>query len=111
MRTTRSASENRRPRRKRSCIKLKMAVFIPMPSASVKTAINVNPGDLRSWRRANLRSFISFGAQGLDWINMCRATCRDLTCGKSNQCQQDCGTEEGEWVGCCHAEKHAGEKP
>src|SRR5438067_553251 len=30
-----------------------------MPSASVRTATNVNPGDLRSWRRANFRSFIS----------------------------------------------------
>src|SRR5437867_10283818 len=38
---------------------LKVAVFAPMPSASVRTATNVNPGDLRSWRRANFRSFIS----------------------------------------------------
>jgi hypothetical protein len=30
-----------------------------MPTASVSTARNVNPGDLRSWRNANLRSFIS----------------------------------------------------
>src|SRR4029077_15275800 len=71
---------------------LKSALFAPIPSASVTTAINVNPGDFRSWERANLISFISFGAQRLDWINVCRATCRDLTCGKSNQCQQDCGT-------------------
>src|SRR5260370_14633650 len=43
-------------RRNRSLIKLKMAVFSPMPSASVRTAIKVNPGDLRSWRKANFRS-------------------------------------------------------
>src|SRR6266481_7061842 len=50
-------------RRKRSLIKLKIAVFSPIPSASVTTAINVNPGDLRSWRRANLRSLILLCAQ------------------------------------------------
>src|SRR5205085_2420329 len=40
-----------------------------MPSASVITATKVKPGDLRSWRNANFRSFISLGAQCLDWIN------------------------------------------
>src|SRR6476659_8871891 len=40
-----------------------MAVFAPMPSASVNTAIRVNPGDLPSWRKANLRSLILFCAQ------------------------------------------------
>ena len=28
-----------------------------------------NPGDLRSWRRANLRSFMLFGPQCLNWID------------------------------------------
>src|SRR5438105_12781173 len=59
MRTTRSGSENGNPRRKRSCIKLKMAVFMPMPSASVIMARQVNPGDLRSCRRAKRKSLIS----------------------------------------------------
>src|SRR3954471_11693138 len=36
-----------------------MAVFIPMPSARVSTARNVNAGDLRSWRMAKRRSIIS----------------------------------------------------
>src|SRR4029078_7971112 len=72
MRTTRSGSEKGKPRRKRSCIKLKIAVFMPMPSASVSTASNVNPGDLRSWRRANFRSFISFWPQSDNWIDACR---------------------------------------
>src|SRR6266481_634944 len=107
----RDGSLNGSRRRKRSLTKLKIAVLSPIPSASVSTAIKVNPGDLRSWRRANLRSFISFGAQRLDWIKVCRATCRYLTCGKSNQRQQDCGTDERERVSCCHLGKHAGEKP
>src|SRR6266545_4248079 len=64
MRTTRSGSEKGRPRRKRSCIKLKIAVFMPIPSVSVSTARKVNPGDLRSWRSANLRSFIPLSLGG-----------------------------------------------
>jgi hypothetical protein len=34
----------------------KIAVFAPIPSASVNTAVNVNPGDLRNCRKANFRS-------------------------------------------------------
>ena len=34
----------------------KIAVVAPMPNASISTAVTVNPGDLRSWRNANLRS-------------------------------------------------------
>ena len=37
---------------------LKIAVFAPMPSASVRTAMKVKPGDLRSWRKAKRKSFI-----------------------------------------------------
>jgi hypothetical protein len=37
-------------------------VFSPIPSANVMTAIDVNAGDLRSWRKANFKSFISLGA-------------------------------------------------
>src|SRR5882724_1820622 len=50
--TSRCGSLNGRPRRNKSLIKLKIAVFSPMPSASVRTAIKVNPGDFRSCRRA-----------------------------------------------------------
>src|SRR4249920_1007116 len=81
MRTTRSGSEKGRPRRKRSWIKLKIAVFMPIPSASVTTAIKVNPGDLQSWRRAKRMSFNmevirpsgSFGSQRDDRIDTCSA--------------------------------------
>src|SRR5262249_36391516 len=48
---------------------LKMAVFAPIPSASVTTATRVNPGDLRSWRKASFKSFMLFGAQSLNYIN------------------------------------------
>src|SRR6266496_5981712 len=43
---------------------VKMAALAPMPSASVMTTTAVNPGDLRSWRRANLRSFIPLSLRG-----------------------------------------------
>jgi len=36
------------PRRNRSLIRVKMAVFSPIPSASVRTASKVNPGDLNN---------------------------------------------------------------
>src|SRR5437764_6120665 len=59
----RSASGYGSGRSKTALTMLKIAVFAPMPSASVRTATRVNPGALRSWRRANLRSLILFCAQ------------------------------------------------
>src|SRR6266576_569377 len=50
---------NGRGRRRMVLTKLKMAVFAPMPSASVSTATAVKPGFFSSWRKANLRSFIT----------------------------------------------------
>src|SRR5438270_3990080 len=38
---------------------LKIAVFAPIPSARVRTAMKVNPGVFRSWRRAKRRSFMA----------------------------------------------------
>src|SRR5215211_3619880 len=67
--TTRDGSLNGRPRRNRSLIRLKIAVFNPIPIASVIIASAENPGDLRSWRRANFRSFMLFGAQCFNWID------------------------------------------
>src|SRR6267143_7049509 len=91
MRTTRSGSEKGRPRRKRSWIKLKIAVFMPIPSASVSTAIKVNPGDLRSWRRANLRSLILFCAQRDYRIDPCGAAGWYKT-GKQSGDGKSCGS-------------------
>src|SRR5216117_2490959 len=75
----RDGSLNSSPRKKRSLIKLKIVVFSPIPSANVTTAIDVNAGDLRSWRKANFRSFISLGAEGLNRINARGATRREQT--------------------------------
>ena len=65
----RDGSLNGSPRRNRSSIRLKIVVFSPMPSASVRIATKVKAGDLRSWRTANFRSFMSFGAQSVHWID------------------------------------------
>src|SRR5205085_8537995 len=101
--TTRSGSLNGRPRKNRSLIKLKIAVFRPMPSARVSTASKVNAGDLRSWRRAKRRSIISprsvvgdqrseksFGAKGDHGIDAGGAPCWEVTGDKSNENQEQC---------------------
>src|SRR6478609_7185177 len=86
----RDGSLNGSRRRKRSLIKLKIAVFSPIPSASVTTAINVNPGDFRSCRRANLRSLILFCAQrdyridahgAAGWYQTCKQSGDGKSCG------------------------------
>src|SRR5204863_2410517 len=59
MRTTRAGSLNGKARRKRSLIKLKIAVFSPMPRASVAIAMKLKLGDFSSRRRAYRRSFIT----------------------------------------------------
>src|SRR5437868_15092833 len=56
-----------------------MAVFTPIPSASMRTATKAKPGDLRSWRKANRRSVIifvrrSFRPECDHWIDAGRAT-------------------------------------
>src|SRR5262249_15505421 len=66
-----------------------IAVVAPMPSAIVITATKVKPGDFRGWRSANVRSFMSFGAQCLDWINVCGTTGREQTCNQRNRCKQN----------------------
>src|SRR5881296_821380 len=90
--TTRDGSLNGRPRRNRSLIKLKIAVFSPMPTASVKTATQVNAGDLRSWRSANFTSLILFGSQRGNWIDVCGTACREQTrhqCADGKQYRND----------------------
>src|SRR5215469_6927751 len=68
---------------------VKVAVVPPIPSAIVITAVKVNPGDFQSWRRANLRSFMSLGAQCLNWINLCGTPGREQTCDQRNCCKQN----------------------
>ncbi len=47
--------------------RLKIAVFAPMPSASVTIATTVNPGAFISIRSANRRSCIVFSTEGSVW--------------------------------------------
>src|SRR6266513_2385554 len=96
--TTRDGSLNGRPRRNRSLIKLKIAVFSPMPSASVSTAMQVNAGDLRSWRSANFTSVILFGSQRGNWINVCGAARREQTSHQCGRREQNCCAPEQHWI-------------
>src|SRR5437773_2214532 len=57
-----SGSLNGRPRKKRSLIRLKIAVFSPIPRASVSNGSKVNPGDLSNCRRAKRRSVFTIGS-------------------------------------------------
>src|SRR6185503_8687829 len=54
-----SGLENGSGRKRVALMTLNMAVFAPMPSASVSTATAVKPGFFSSWRKANLKSFMS----------------------------------------------------
>src|SRR5438067_13268968 len=49
---------------------VKMAVFAPMPSASVSTATAVKPGFFSNWRTANLRLFMEWTEQNRVFLHM-----------------------------------------
>src|SRR6266550_8009900 len=95
---TRSGSWNGSPLRKRSLSSEKIAVFAPIPSAKVITAINVNAGDLRSWRKANFRSFISLSAQCLNRIDKCGAARGDQTRQQRGDSQDKRSRAEQQWT-------------
>src|SRR6266700_3705471 len=85
--------------------KLKMAVFVPIPSASTATAAIVKPGAFQSWRKANLKSWIIwvvrwglFCTQSFDWVDMCRAARRNQTSEQRRDCQHDRGRAEQQWI-------------
>ena len=44
---------------------VKIAVLAPMPRASESRAIEVKPGDLRSWRRPNLMSCTRYSSHSV----------------------------------------------
>src|SRR5438445_8078609 len=48
--------------------RLNTAVLAPIPRASTMTAAAVNPGALKSWRRANLRSWIISNGMRFAWL-------------------------------------------
>src|SRR4030095_3630933 len=82
--------------------KLNMAVFAPMPSASVSTATAVNPGVFSNWRKANLRSFI---AQRFHRIDARGAPGRDQT-GQQGYCgEEKHSAKEYERLGGTNVEK------
>src|SRR5436305_12076872 len=87
-----------------------MAVFAPMPSASVRIAVRVKPGDLRSWRKANLRSFILFGPQCDDGIYAAGALRRPPTGGERDQREQDGDGDKRERIGSADAVELAAEQ-
>src|SRR5438445_9928075 len=62
----------------------KMAVFAPIPSASVSTATAVKPGFFSNWRKANLRSFITQCLHGSDFHG---SACGHVT-GRSRHADQ-----------------------
>src|SRR5262245_37307710 len=69
---------------------LNTAVLAPIPSASVSTTTQAKPGDFPSWRKANLRSFISLVPQRLHRIDIHRATRREISGDQSRAAQSDC---------------------
>src|SRR6266403_988758 len=95
---TRSGSRNGSPLRNRSLINEKIAVFNPIPSARVSTAMQVNAGDLRSWRSANFTSVILFGAQSLNRVDTCSAARREQTGRQCDRREQNCCAAEQHWV-------------
>src|SRR5207302_6555505 len=81
--------------RSTASIRLKIAVLAPMPSASVSTATAVKPGFLSSWRKANLRSFIT---QCLHRIDIRRTARGDVAREEGNSTQENGNTCKSEGV-------------
>src|SRR6476659_8299523 len=86
--TSRSASGKGNGRSSTPSTTEKIAVFAPIPSASVKTATRVNAGDLRSWRKASFRSFMSFSAESVHWIDARSSPCRNHAGAQGHEAKQ-----------------------
>src|SRR5687768_8199885 len=79
--------------------KLNIAVFAPMPSASVRTATLVKPGFLHNCRKAKRRSFITQSFHGID----VRSTAGGNEARRSrNDHEQEHHAQERDWVGACY---------
>src|SRR3954452_18356307 len=100
----RSGSLNGSGRSSIASITLKIALFAPIPSASVAIAIKVKPGDFSNIRRAYFRSFIT---QGFHWLNVHRAARGEVDGGQRDdeECEQD--SDECRRVGRFDSVKHA----
>src|SRR5436190_20562724 len=95
-------------RRKTEFQTLNMAVFAPMPRASVSTATAVNPGFFSSWRKANLRSFIT---QCLHWIDTRRTSRGDVAREKRNSTQESGNARKSDGIKSAKPEEQSGEEP
>src|ERR1043166_9135495 len=119
--TNSSGFSKGRPFKNRSLIKLKMAVFMPMPSARVSTASRVKAGDLSSWRSAKRRSIMrifdfrfsifdlrkSLGAQSEKWIDARRAASWQITGVKRERSEHRHDGDKRERIGRRRLEKQA----
>src|SRR5881392_913164 len=102
--TSRSAAGNGNGRSNTPFTTLKIAVFAPMPSASVSTATAVKPGFFSNWRRAKRRSFIT---QRLYRIDLRRATRRQPASEQCDHSQHQWDNGERERIGRRHTEEEA----
>src|SRR2546426_485673 len=102
--TNRSVSLNGNGRRRMALTTLKIAVFAPMPSASVSTATAVKPGLFSSWRKANLRSFIT---QRLHWIDLCRVAGGQPAGGERYRQQKQRYRRKRRWINRLDLEQQA----
>src|SRR5881296_2372847 len=106
--TRRPASKYGNGRIRTASTALKMAVFAPMPSASVSTATAVKPGFFSSWRKANLRSFIT---QCLHRIDIRRTARGDVAREEGNGTQESGNARKSEWVKRAKPEEQSGKEP
>src|SRR5262245_29788936 len=113
--------------------KLNIAVFAPMPSASVSTATAVKPGFLSNWRNSNFRSVIgplsvvshqssviryqsrishrvSFTPERLNRIDPGCAPGRQPASQGGDADQEDGDTKKCQWVSCAHPKELAADK-
>src|SRR6185312_16389705 len=93
--TNRSDSGYASGRNSTASTTLKMAVFAPMPSASVSTATAVKPGFFSNWRKANLRSFM---AQRLHRIEFCGAASRQPAGQQGHSRQGHRYSKKSQWI-------------
>src|SRR6476469_5168442 len=92
---------------------VKMAALAPMPSASVMITTNVNPGDLRSWRRAKRMSFTmevitpcgSFRAQRDDRVDARCASSWHAAGNQSDKHQRNYGCDHSPGIDCAYVVK------
>src|SRR5213593_1558683 len=93
--TRRPASKYGNGRIRTASTALKMAVLAPMPSASVSTATAVKPGPFSSWRKANLRSFITQRHHRID--SRCSPCGQQASADQRGQDAQ-CHSNEGQGI-------------